>query len=502
MTTKIELPIDEVTLLEDRARVVRRGTIALGAGTHRVRIDDVSPIIADKTLAARGARVHDVRVERRARVLAADRDAQVREIEETIEATNETLVAIARRIARIDSALALLAQAGQRTIEEISTDAAWSKPDDGWEARIERVAENERALWSERLSLFRKDAEVRREQARLTQRKAALSTPSTDLSAAIVIDLEIDGATELTVEYVVPSACWRPYHRAEREGSTLTFESDGCVWQNTGEDWREVSLRFSTQRPSLGVEPPRLASDELRIKRKSDAVYVEQRADVIERTGVKGAASPDLPGIDDAGEAIEIAAPHRATIPSDGRPHRVALGSFETELTASSFAVPELVSAVLERSVQVHEGARPILAGPVDLVREGGLIGKTSILYVACGESFELGWGPDPTLRVSREVEELSPETNLLRNWHSVTRKIVDKISNLGNMKKRIELVERVPVSEIEKVKIELDREHTTNNAAPDGDGFVRFVVELSPFGRSAIEVRYTLRRHSDVVGL
>ena len=50
--TAIEAPVVEVTVLEDRAHVVRRGRIELPAGTSRLRIDGVAPVLADKTLCA------------------------------------------------------------------------------------------------------------------------------------------------------------------------------------------------------------------------------------------------------------------------------------------------------------------------------------------------------------------------------------------------------------------------------------------------------------------
>src|SRR5262245_61515151 len=47
-----EVPVVEVTLLEDRALVVRRGVVELPPGRSRLRIDGVSPVMVDKTLAA------------------------------------------------------------------------------------------------------------------------------------------------------------------------------------------------------------------------------------------------------------------------------------------------------------------------------------------------------------------------------------------------------------------------------------------------------------------
>ena len=47
-----EVPVVEVTLLEDRALVVRRGLVELPPGRSRLRIDGVAPVLVDKTLAA------------------------------------------------------------------------------------------------------------------------------------------------------------------------------------------------------------------------------------------------------------------------------------------------------------------------------------------------------------------------------------------------------------------------------------------------------------------
>jgi uncharacterized protein (TIGR02231 family) len=503
---KVECPVDEVTLLEDRARVVRRGTIELAAGLHSIAVEGVAPVLADKTLSARipVGRVHDVRVVREPRLLPADRDEDIRELEAQMEALREAQQAVMQRITRIDTALALLETAGARTVAEIAEDASWSRDGADWDARIAEIEEREAALRFERIELGRKGIDHRRELLRLDRRRAVLIQPGTDRRAIVLVDLEVeeDVAIELEVEYVTPCACWRPYHRAELANDRVRFESDGCVWQNTGEDWDGVRLRFSTERPSLGAEPPRLVTDMLFVQKKTEGLRVERRAAAIENAGLGRGASSELPGIDDAGQALEIAAPSRASIPSDGRPHRVLLTSFESDAEVSLFCVPELTPAVLEKSVQTHRGKHPILAGPVDLVREGGIIGRTALLFVACGERFELGWGPDRALRVHREAEEIDRDTNLLKSWHSVTYRVRDRFSNLGGDLKKISVVERVPVSELEKVKIDVDPEHTSSGAAPDGDGMVRFTLDLAPFAQGTLELRYAVRRHADVSGI
>src|SRR5690349_4639083 len=51
-TLQAEVPVTEVTLLEDRALVVRRGIVELPPGRSRLRITPVAPVLVDKTLAA------------------------------------------------------------------------------------------------------------------------------------------------------------------------------------------------------------------------------------------------------------------------------------------------------------------------------------------------------------------------------------------------------------------------------------------------------------------
>ena len=114
------------------------------------------------------------------------------------------------------------------------------------------------------------------------------------------------------------------------EGERVRWTAQACVWQNTGEDWDKAQLHFSTQRPSLGVEPPALRTDRLAVRRKREVLQVQTRQQKVERAGLGrgdgsgGApAEPEVPGIDDGGEVLTLPGQHPVTVPSDGRPTRV-----------------------------------------------------------------------------------------------------------------------------------------------------------------------------------
>ena len=144
----------------------------------------------------------------------------------------------------------------------------------------------------------------------------------------------------------------------------------------------------------------------------------------------------------------------------------------------------------------------PILAGPVDLIRENGFVGRTSVLFIAPGETFELGWGPEPELRLKRTEEKKAEKSRTLSAWVERAHHIQLRFSNLGTSSRSIRVTERIPVSEVDRVKIELDAKATSEAARPDADGFVSWTLRLPPFGQKRLELHYNLRKHQDVVGV
>ena len=159
-------------------------------------------------------------------------------------------------------------------------------------------------------------------------------------------------------------------------------------------------------------------------------------------------------------------------------------------------------NAFIGRKWALQIRKRPLLAGPVDLIRDAGLAGRTSVLYIAPGERFELGWGPDPSLRVHRRDERLEDESRMLSAWTTQRHKVTLRLSNIGDEQKIVHVKECVPVSEIEKVQISVHPDETTSRARPDVNGFLDWTVTLQPFGHDSVTLRYDIKKHDDVRGL
>jgi uncharacterized protein (TIGR02231 family) len=528
-----ELPVVEVVVLEDRARVTRRGTVQLPAGQSRVRVSGVAPVLVDKSAIARapagaaGAAVDiiDVRVGREvAPWLDGAADARVQAealvaLRVRRDAARDAARAVADEAAAAAATAALLDELTTVAGQELAGEAAWGRTAAGAAERIAELATRARAAAARAATLAVDVARAREEVVRLEQQVAVRERDLGRELAALSIDVvaAAAGACELIVEYTTPCACWRPYHTATLRGDAVELTTDACVWQATGEDWREVRLRFSTERPSLGTSPPDLHDDLLRVQPKG-ALVVTAREQEIATTG-EGAAKKEaveLPGVDDGGVTRILAAPMAASVPSDGRPYRVRIGGFTTKAERALVAMPEKAAAAILRTRHENASPEPLLAGPVDLVREGGLCGRTSILYVAPGERFLLGWGPEPSVRINRTHREKREESGMLGSWSSTTHRVAVRLSNLGGAVRKVVVTERIPVAEVEQVEVKLGAPETWKLEDDDGerrdktplalersvdatDGLVTWTVELPPRSHRAIALEYLVRTHDSV---
>ena len=327
--TVLSAPVDEVCLMEDRGRVIRRGAVSLAAGRHTVLVHGVSPVAVDKTLVVAtqdGSSVVKVIDARVVREVVADTDdarqsSEVGRLEEARRLLETDMQRRSTELDRTNQRFRGMTRTLELGLRELVSDASWDRsaaPEDFSE--LDTLRREAMVLLDSRVPLEEAQQDARDEIHRIDIQLHALQTPSESRRAYIEIDVEAKAACEakLQLEYSVPGACWRPAHRAElidREGSAVVrFETDACVWQNTGEDWDDVQLILSTERASLGVEPPELRSDILSVQRKSQTVEIEARDQAVDELGPGGGGSssaPKLPGIDDGGTALNLRAPQR-----------------------------------------------------------------------------------------------------------------------------------------------------------------------------------------------
>ncbi|MBN2360542.1 MAG: DUF4139 domain-containing protein [Deltaproteobacteria bacterium] len=504
----LEAPVRRVVLLEDRAQVVRSGIVELATGSHRLRISGVTPLAADRTLTARlpeKVRLDETRMCRRWRIGTAEQppdaaavEAEVIRLKSLLDDQRDSMQALSQQRALLDQAVCLYVDNVNQVLPYASDYQA------RWETELEALQQQRRQLDQGWHQQEQQRDDIKRQLAAAELKRRVDHRPDHVLEADCEISVTASepGRCAIEVEYTVPCALWRPIHRATLRHGKVAFECEAAVWQATGEDWSDVDLKFSTARPTQRSEPPTLVDDLVRVRRKQEKkVSVRVREEKIATTGEGAAADEGLPGVDDGGETRLLDAAVRTTVVADGQMRRVAISAFEVDGEIDRVCCSELAPLVHLRSRQVNAGRHPILAGPVDIVRESGYVGRSEIGFVAVGERFALGWGSEDGLRVRRERRE-KRDTTMLTGKQVITRTVELFLSNLDDQPAAFELQERIPVSEIDKVKVALEAKECAPAAAADDQGILRWPIKLPPLGTQQVKLVFTITASSDVQGL
>ncbi len=504
-----------VIFYEDRVEVLRATKLSLTHGSNQVAVEGLSLLTDDASLQVRvkhgHATVVTAHVERRSRferphntdefVHAAQgyRDATRDE-----RAINERLIVLLAERAQSEA----LVRQWVEAMCEVPREIAGQKQSEAWQSAYGSIVESSAKIQAQ-IDEARKELFAAKEQcARLAALRDLAEQQVRVSTAHALVQLSATdaGEVELELTYRVPCALWRPEHRAtllSTESSTsVEWVTSAVLWQCTGEQWKDVEVRFSTARPAQAASPPALREDHLTARKKTDyersRVTVESREETINVSGVArgGKSVSEMPGVDDGGEPLNFAPAERRTIESSITPMRVELTRTVLKATVDRVLYPERAAAPHWRATMQWTGKTALLAGPVRVARTGSLVGRARVLFVGQGDVFELGFGTDDGVRVRRSIEE-NRDTVPVLGTQKVHRKLKLSLSNLSGESKTFTVIERVPVSEISDVEIIASSKEGW--MLEGKDGYLKRDVTLGPRAIKELEYDYELRAAAKV---
>ena len=504
------MKLDHVIVMEDRAQVERRGTVSLAGGISTVELPGFPLVAVDRSLSveATGATVHEARLVRRWKQKEkGGLPADASELRKRVQTLIDTQYTHDSDVYRLTTRREALSVARQALLQSMGQRVGYGEADVAtWQTQLEALSaqqrENDEAVRTAQAAVD----SVKRELQATRQALALAEERVEDLECFLSLTLEGQGEEAVRVSYLVPCAVWRPAYRATLSGEQVLFESEAVVWQRTGEAWNDVQLEFSTARPTLGTTPPTLVDDWLSLRPKTSVekrvVDVTVREEVIQTAGEVSTTVPELPGLDDGGEARLITAPARSTVPSDGQPHRVPLGRFEAKATLELVCPPEFSPLAFTVARFPNAGSSVLLAGPVDLIRSAGFVGRSQVSFTAPQETLKLSFGSEDGVRVTRVVDEKVDEARL--TGRKTTKKIVTlHVSNASREPKRLNLEERLFVSEVKEVEVQvLQKECDPAPNTVSKDGIARMEIALGPNATKKVKFVWEVSAASKVAGL
>lgn len=344
--------------------------------------------------------------------------------------------------------------------------------------RLHALQEEERAG----LDAFERESRLLREL-----QGAPVERAKYENKLAVVLFAEAPARGTLSVAYNARGASWQPVYWGEVDlpGRTLSLDLFGLITQETGEDWNDVALAFSTARPDLGTDVPVLEAWRVG---PGAAALAPPETPMPSRPGRRGAeaafkpdgASASFQAVTRlAGAGTTFHARHKARIASDGRAHRIAGADWTTKFTVEHIAVPKVLPHAFMRATSAEAAPFNLLPGAVELSLDGRYVGRGWMEFTALGETMKLGLGIDENVQAQLK-RRVSESDRQVRGGRVYARNVFDvKLLNLSKESVTLTVVDQVPVAMGDSINVTYGLE--TGKAAEHGDfpGQLKWTREL-----------------------
>jgi uncharacterized protein (TIGR02231 family) len=500
-TAVADAPIDRVVLFEDRVSVRRVVDIPQEAGRHTLQIGPLSALVRAEHLSFpvdAGIDVESWALQRQQvpqqavdDVLTAELDAKLWSATERKQRAEQAQARCRAGEARADATFEVIKRGMSRAL-------LTGQPITSWVAHLKQAESTARAHALSAIDSKAAALVASAEEQELTRRLNTARQAARADQVFITVSVRTSGNGTLRMQYTIPCGLWRPQHRAELQGDSLNWEVGAVVWNATGEDWTNVELLCSTARPGEHASLPPLDDDILGTQRREDIVVSTRDQTVnVAREGVEATADEVL-GVDDGGEPRTFTAPKVATVLSNGLPTSIRLDDWNDQVTSEHRCHPERATHVAMLTHQRNRGTRPLLAGPVHLLRDGGTVGTSTVPFVGAGEPFSLGWGSEDGIRVNRRLDRTTERSRL--TGHQTHRfKVNLAVTHVGAQPIRVRIRERIPVSELAEVTVPAPRATPPCDSGPDHDGFCDWWLQLVPGQAQVLTLDYSVEAPSRV---
>ena len=490
----VDAPITAVTLYRGRAMVTRTGVLPDGQGSFEVRISGLPASIESGSLSARvtGAKVLDVRYSETLLETDAATSTDLRGATKALEEARRTAAKQEMQSRMINEQSDLLNAISAKTAAEVGKDFGSKNLDPAaLSAQIKFLSQSREEIITQRLALDTARAATNDQIKSLEAKIRALGgRTKTAREAIVTVGKSQAGTATLALNYLVADAAWAPRYavRATDAGDDaldlVTIELNAEISQRTGEEWKDIALTLSTAEPGRRPAPPEVKPEFLAV---AEPVVAGEtvRASAgrpsspggggyggIGTGGIIGDPGTD-PGSINTGRMYDLAyadaeavggaivnytIPRKVTIPTDDsrtRSQRVASFDLKPEFT-------HVVHPIADPTVYLRAKARnttgtQLVAGEARLFVGDDSVGMADFPEVAPGGELTLWLGGDARYEARRMLVEKDAREQGVFGKDDVTAwKWRIDITSGAKGSTQLEVIDRVPVSRDEKIKIEL----------------------------------------------
>lgn len=514
----------EVLVYLQNAQINATAEVNLVPGMYNIILEDLSQFLDENSVQIKGdADFTILSVVTKKNYLGDERkDPKLKALEDSIEVMNTKLYAVKNQIDALNEELGMIIanksiqgdNIGVSTIE-------LEKMANFYRVRVleirNKLSENER-----------KQSKLREKNTALQNQLIQLKNQQTKVYSEITLAIKCNTTTKSKIQlsYMVTNAGWSPFYDIKSESLTepITILSKANVYQNTGEDWKNVKLSLSTGNPTYSNTKPVLSPytlllnnpDQLYKKSYSKSMAVPSSnagvvmdapsaADINIRGGRAESDEVFIDGMkvqssrasnytsnteNQTNNIFEISIPYN--IPSDGKEYVVAIQEYKAPAVYSYTAIPKLDKDAFLLANLINWDQTGLLPGEASLFNEGTFVGKSYFETRVTNDTIPVSLGREKNIILDRKKVKSFTEKNFTGGTKKTTLEFEIIVRNKKKAEVEITIEDQIPLSNTEEVTIELI--NGSNATYVKETGKLKWVIKLKPSESNTLKFGYIIR--------
>ncbi len=495
-----ESKIAKVTVFPSGAQITRILTVDIKAGEHTVLLKDLPVGAIHDSIRVEGAadgKLEIGSVDVKTTYIPSEahnslKDEERKDLEDMLQKLLDERAGLSGKLKTLkfqQSYIEKLARIPERPITISKNSENITEPD--WDKLYNLIGKSMTSLQSELLQANVAVREINKKIKEL-QEKLQARPPRQERRTLVkvIVNADNDLKASLNVRYQIHNASWRPFYDARLKTSDdpsknkLLVTRRASISQNSGEEWKDVELLLSTTKPNRSTAAPDLQALLVAIKPELKKRYhAEQRSQGPRMRLYKREKSAAAPAEEkEANKIMDMMSPvstrqaqtiissfhavysipGKVSVDTTGEAKKLTINKLSIEPKLKAIIVPKIQKAAyLSAKFTLPEGDQ-LLAGRVSLHRDGVYIGTGHFPDLAAGAEYNLGFGSDDAIQVKyAEVKRSQGESGIISSSKTDMRKFKISIKNLHGWSIPMTVLDQIPYSEDEKIKVTLLSETT-----------------------------------------
>lgn len=509
---EVELKVQDVTLYESSAGVLRSGKINLEPGINELMIRNLPVALQDESLVASvetaGASVVGSSTWIETGVVIHNKD--VLELQKKIRVLEREIEDYESRNSNLGNLRRILVDTRSKLTEMISKNLFYKKNEVDAKKWFQTLSGNRQAIQvvlSSDQEVGRTIKDLRKKLSELQDKLSvilSLSEKSSRITKILVSFTEAEKKeVKLNLTYRTGGVSWKPFYSVRMDGrEKIEFEYLAEINQESGEDWNNINLLLSTSSPDISGRRPRLFSQRVYDQKKKtdkDGLVTFQSQSITEESNIvsemespEAGTDPTTGNSEESGSGFLFRYSKPITLFSRKESKKLSLVSFTTDATFTALYVPALKHYPLIKGSFKNISGFPIIPGETAVFRQAGMVGKSGFGYISPGEKAEISFGSENEVRAIYRKESNQTKEGILSGTKVVEKLIRVELENFGKESRTISFQESIPVSGVENVKVSIDSVTTPGYAEVRKDsGILEWKLDLRPSQKQEIKLKY-----------